>query len=1057
MVRVTLGLFALGAVCAVLAHLGELDGIPSARAQDQPTIDDPVVLRVCVACHNLERVVTARKTPEEWLGAIERMRRYGAPIDEGEVQRISSYLAALLPRPGAKPSVLDDDLVRARCSQCHGLELVEANRKTPEGWSFTVQHMRWLSQKATMAPVQTGVQAISKEEGDRIAAYLSQKLPLLPGEKDRLDKLVDPIEVQLTCGGCHGLETLKSQVKTMEAWDKTIQRMHHFKQGWGYMWSNGYSPVKIAGLTEEAALKVIKQWLYDNYSSDSEEWKRYTPEEKSFAGSWRIQGQDHNGPFFGTLELTPGSEPNSYGVTRTVQHVGTLPKDVWKGSAVIYANASLRTRYTWTEPKSLGFLKALDREKDLLPPGVPIVARGSFERELSTTADVFSGSYHFDGIPGQGGTETYTRDLTGDKAISKGDPQLIAVVPNVLRRGQSHEVLVVGTNLVPFNPASFSFGPGIKVERMTATEWAGATSSPRLLITVAKDAPLGAHDVNFKTTDPDFRTAKLPDAVNVIGGVDYIQVEHNHPEYGPIYRVETTTVPVARLGGAPIYAEGAGKELARPIPKVRVQLRGIGFANGPDGKKGTGDDVRIGEVAVVWSASAVDVTKTRPFNGGDVPTGNDAELPPDAQSVELPGGLGTFKYCVNPEKQKTWGTLSADGLFTPGSEEPRVELEAGPTGKPKPKTYQTNTGDNRGTVLVTATYKGDLASKGAGPIEGHMIVVLGPPKWTTWTPFNDAAPGTYYPARAAGPGVPSPKLSDTGLFADTAKHALDPERIPYDVASPLWSDFAHKDRSISFPAVTGKNDKAARMTPVDGWDFPAGTSIVKNFYLERKRGDASSKQIVETRVLLKRGGGWQGFSYEWNDAGTDATLLDGGKEKAFTVDVGGRPTRQVWSYPSRSDCFRCHTQAAGTVLGLQTSQLSAAQIETFKAKGVNAADVKGAKPLVAVDGGGSLEERARSYLHVNCSTCHRPGGGAPTSFDLRAGTPLADTGIVGAEPKYGDMGVAGARIVKPGDPKQSLLYIRMTSTGSSRMPPLASSHVDPAAERVLAEWISSLK
>lgn len=1096
-----LSLGVLGAALAVSAPFLERSRV---EAQEAPaTIDDPVVLRVCATCHTLERVVSARKTDEEWQTALERMRRYGAPIDEHEANRIASYLAGLLPRGDGKPSALTDDLVKARCAQCHGLELVEANRKTPEGWNFTVNHMRWLSQKANMAPVQTGVQAISKEEGERIAAYLSQKLPVLKGEREQLESLDDPKELRLVCGGCHGLETLKTQLKTAEAWDQTLARMHHFRQGWGYMWSNGYSPVKLGGLTEEAAMKVVTEWLKKHYSSDTEEWKQHAKKsDLSLTGAWAINGTDAKGDFLGTMVFTPAVDSaNNYTVSRTVYYVNDdKTKTTWEGTAALYAGSSLRTHYTWKDPKSIGFLGAMAEEKKLLPPGVPIVVNGSFERKFPTIhlagkgetlgaiaekygcsvealrdvntlkgaepahgqalnipdRDAFSGKYHFDGIPGQGGKETYTRERTDRK---KGAPPVvIAVIPNVLRRGASTTVLVVGTDLVPYSLASFGFGEGIKVNQVRAIESAGGTKSPRVSITVNPETPLGARDFKFTTTSVPSQSATLPDAVNVIGGIDYIQVEHNGPEYGPIFRTETTTVPVARLGGAPIFAEGPGREFAKVLPKVPVQLRGAGFSNGPDGKKGTDDDVRIGEVAVVWSAAAVDVTKTRELKGGD-PAGGEIDLvESNSKAVDLPGGLGTFRYVVNPEKNATWGSLSKDGLFMPGSEEPRVELAAGAAGKPVPHTSQTNTSDNRGTVLVEATYSGDLASPGAGELKGHMIVVLGPPKWTTWTPYNDATAGVYNSQRRPGSEGPSEKLSDSGLFADTAKQTPAPERIPYNVTTQLWSDYALKDRTISVPELAGKRDTLTVGTAVDGWQFPAGTSIVKNFYLERTRGDASTKRIIETRVLMKRGGAWQGFSYEWNDAGTDATLLSGGKQKAFDVVVDGKATTQVWDYPSRSDCFRCHTTAAGTILGLQTIQQTAAQIQTFDAKRIfSSAPKPSANPLASLDGSASVEARARSYLHVNCSMCHRPAGGAPTSFDLRWETSLENSGVLLAEPKFGDMGTKGARILTPGDPDRSLLYLRMTATGSNRMPPLATSHVDPTAAKVLREWISSLK
>ena len=59
---------------------------------------------------------------------------------------------------------------------------------------------------------------------------------------------------------------------------------------------------------------------------------------------------------------------------------------------------------------------------------------------------------------------------------------------------------------------------------------------------------------------------------------------------------------------------------------------------------------------------------------------------------------------------------------------------------------------------------------------------------------------------------------------------------------------------------------------------------------------------------------WAGYTYEWNDAQTEATRVTGGK----TVTVGG----QTWIFPSEAQCLQCHTAAAGRSLGLETAQLN---------------------------------------------------------------------------------------------------------------------------------------
>jgi mono/diheme cytochrome c family protein len=102
-----------------------------------------------------------------------------------------------------------------------------------------------------------------------------------------------------------------------------------------------------------------------------------------------------------------------------------------------------------------------------------------------------------------------------------------------------------------------------------------------------------------------------------------------------------------------------------------------------------------------------------------------------------------------------------------------------------------------------------------------------------------------------------------------------------------------------------------------------------------------------------------------------------------------------------------------------------------------------------------LDDRARSYLHVNCSMCHQPGGNAIVSFYLRRDLPLDQlntnkgTGI-------GTFGMREARIIAPGDPYRSLLLYRMSKLGYARMPYIGSRVVDGRGVALVAEWIRSL-
>ncbi|MCA9588417.1 MAG: PQQ-dependent sugar dehydrogenase [Myxococcales bacterium] len=313
--------------------------------------------------------------------------------------------------------------------------------------------------------------------------------------------------------------------------------------------------------------------------------------------------------------------------------------------------------------------------------------------------------------------------------------------------------------------------------------------------------------------------------------------------------------------------------------------------------------------------------------------------------------------------------------------------------------------------------------------------------------------GTIYKLVSTGGGAPSTfpdLLSKTGCAdpADVKKPA--PGLVAYGVNAPLWSDGAAKARFMALP--DGQKIKVG----ADGdFDFPNGTVLVKSFSLGGK--------LVETRLLVRHDDGdWAGYSYEWNDAQTDAALLPSGKTKA----VGA----VTWSFPSRGECMRCHTEAAGRSLGLELGQQNgdfvypstnriSNQLKTLEHIDMFEVPVGPPEQKVAFPdplGQGPLEARARAYLHSNCANCHRPQGGGRGDLDLRFGTSLTDTKACNADPAAGDLGVAGAKLLAAGAPDKSLITLRARASGANRMPPLGTSVVDGEGVKVLEDWIKSV-
>jgi uncharacterized repeat protein (TIGR03806 family) len=295
---------------------------------------------------------------------------------------------------------------------------------------------------------------------------------------------------------------------------------------------------------------------------------------------------------------------------------------------------------------------------------------------------------------------------------------------------------------------------------------------------------------------------------------------------------------------------------------------------------------------------------------------------------------------------------------------------------------------------------------------------------------------------SAPPGPAPASLLATKCWDPAAPAGVPAGAIAYDVTTALWSDGAAKDRFVVVP-------KGTKITSRSDGDlvFPVGTVAVKTFAVDGKR--------IETRLLVQQDiEDWVGYSYAWNEAGSDAELVLGNRVAPL---AGGKS----WYFPSPADCSACHTPAAGYTLGLDAKQLvghgeALARLEAS----LDSPLQRGAlATLVPVDAPppATAEARARSYLDANCSGCHRQGSvtGTVVDLDLRLEIPLANTGLC-KEPGAGSLGIPGARIVTPGDPARSVIVARMRSLDDRRMPKLASRVVDEAGVAAVEAWIRTL-
>jgi uncharacterized repeat protein (TIGR03806 family) len=345
---------------------------------------------------------------------------------------------------------------------------------------------------------------------------------------------------------------------------------------------------------------------------------------------------------------------------------------------------------------------------------------------------------------------------------------------------------------------------------------------------------------------------------------------------------------------------------------------------------------------------------------------------------------------------------------------------------------------------------------------------------------------TAQPVHFFAAGRPA-HLSDWQVvYADGSNLALNEGVIPYDLNTPLFSDYAHKLRTIWMPRGT-----SGKFDPDGSFDFPVGTIISKTFYYPVLKGAARDSKavarsydqstdfsdkaqgerglklanvhLVETRLLVHREGGWEALPYVWNAAQTEAVLARTGDAKPLEL-VADDGTKEAFTYvvPNENQCAGCH------VVDLRTKQI--APIGT-KARHLNreypyaagsenqllhwtklgyltgiADPASAAKNADWRDVAQPLDARARAYLDINCGHCHNAKGPANTT--------ALDLTIFAAADRF--LGMCKPPVA--GNPQDSILPYRMRSSEPGVMMPeqgRTTTHVEGVV--LIEQWISALR
>lgn len=319
--------------------------------------------------------------------------------------------------------------------------------------------------------------------------------------------------------------------------------------------------------------------------------------------------------------------------------------------------------------------------------------------------------------------------------------------------------------------------------------------------------------------------------------------------------------------------------------------------------------------------------------------------------------------------------------------------------------------------------------------------------------------------------VPYASLSEYGFFTGKLNE-LNPKQgvIPFELATPLFSDYAHKKRFFILP----EGDKIGYIEN-ETFNYPIGSVLVKNFYYENDERDTSQGQrIIETRLLIHENEGWMSYGYVWNDAQTDAKLsLVGGQTEVNYTNKQGELITINYAIPNQNDCNSCHNVSGTfTPIGPKARHLNTEvnykdgkknQLQHWEELGLISLPESSKVPKAVVwndPNSAPLHARAEAYLDINCGHCHRPEGSANNSglFLYNLEKDISKKGVC-KKPVAAGKGSGGLIYdIVPRNAEASILHFRMNSTQPDiMMPELGRSMIHEEGVVLIKEWINSLE
>ena len=293
--------------------------------------------------------------------------------------------------------------------------------------------------------------------------------------------------------------------------------------------------------------------------------------------------------------------------------------------------------------------------------------------------------------------------------------------------------------------------------------------------------------------------------------------------------------------------------------------------------------------------------------------------------------------------------------------------------------------------------------------------------------------------------VPYSTLSHYQFFTGNMASQQPAEGVlPFAPITPLFSDYAHKKRFVWMPPGT----QATYQSDSTVFDFPDGAVLIKTFYYDHVQPD-DTRQLLETRLMIRKNGAWIFADYIWNEDQTEAYFdLGGAYRSLIHKDDNDEMRCETFRIPSEAECHTCHKlYDQNTPIGVKPQSLNSSypypdgpmnQLAKWESAGYLAGGYpQNIETTVRWDDGAqTLRDRVRAYVDMNCAHCHSEGrhcdyrpmrfAWSETTDPVNLGECVVPDDVIDASQTH---------IVARGNAARSMMYYRMSSNEEAvRMP-----------------------